>query len=176
MAISVTMDTSNLKGALSEIARLTGKDFRTVVRSETQKIFEKALSNTPVMLAADIQTTKSPTLRAQKLAARGLLKKVFVQAAEKVQIQLEGTPAYVDRAMAPGGDFPEDAQAKENTKGRAFSIDGEIFRTYDPRVFGALAKAVNGRTGFFRANLRRGVFDKMETIARKYPGMFVHPD
>jgi hypothetical protein len=37
----------------------------------------------------------------------------------------------------------------------------------------ALLKAINGRTSYFKANLKRGVFKKVSTIAKKYPGMKV---
>lgn len=153
---------------------MTGRDYRDVVRSEGQKILEKAVSNAAAASVELINKTKSPTLRAQKLAARGLQKKVFAQIGDKLNMSLEGVPAYVERAIAPSGDHPEDAIASENTSGSKFSIDCRADRFYDPTVFSALAKAVNGRAGFFRSNLRNGVFDKVETIARKYPGLTVN--
>jgi hypothetical protein len=124
------------------------------------------------MDVASINETKSPTLRAKKLAARGLLKKVWWQIGNRLQLNVDA-PAYVERAEAPGGDYPEDAVGREVTKGASFYIEGTTYRFYDPRMFGALAKAVNGRTNFFRTNLRNGVFDKAESIARKYPGLTV---
>jgi len=38
-----------------------------------------------------------------------------------------------------------------------------------------LLQAINGRTGFFYNNLRNGVFSKMATIAKKYPGFQIDP-
>jgi hypothetical protein len=170
----VKMDTTRINGALSELARITGRDFKDVVRSEMQKILEKAVNNTPVATVALINQTKNPQLRARRLAARGLLKKVWVQVADKLAMALSGVPAYVGRAETSSGDYPEDAEVKETGVGSKFSIDGASYRIYDPRIIGAFASAMNGRANFFRTNLRRGVFDKAETIAKKYPGLTVN--
>jgi hypothetical protein len=87
---------------------------------------------------------------------------------------IEGVPAYVDRATTQSGDYPEDAVATEKSSGSKFSIEGASYRVYDPRIIGAFAKAMNGRASFFRNNLRKGVFDKAEAIAAKYPGLKVN--
>lgn len=174
MAFEVKMDTTRINGALAELSRITGKDFKDVVRSEMGKILERAVSNTPVASVALIKQTKNPQLRARRLAARGLLKKVWAQIADKLGMAAVGVPAYVERAAAPGGDYPEDAVASEKGQGSKFSIEGASYRVYDPRIIGAFARAMNGRATFFRANLRRGVFAKAETIARKYPGLKIN--
>lgn len=171
---TATMDSSRINGALAELARITGKDFKDVVRAEMQKILEKAVANTPVATVALINQTKNPQLRARRLAARGLLKKVWAQVADKLGMSLAGVPAYVGRATTAQGDYPEDAVASEKGVGSKFSIDGASYRVYDPRIISAFSKAMNGRANFFRTNLRNGVFDKAEDIARKYPGLFVN--
>jgi hypothetical protein len=168
------MDTSRINGALAELARITGKDFKDVVDSEMQKILEKAVSNTPVATVALINKTKNPGLRTRRLAARGLSKKGWVQVADKLGISLDGVPGYVGLANTSQGDYPEDAIATKKGVGSKYSIDGANFRVYDPRIIGAFAKAMNGRVNFFRQNLRKGVFDKAETIAAKYPGLTVN--
>lgn len=178
MASTVTsyVDSSNLTRALHELARLTGKDFETVVRSETTEVLHGAISRTDAAQLALIEQTKSPTLKAQKIAARGLQKKVWAQVGEKLGLQITKVPQYAQNATAPTGDHPEDAQGGPKTRGSSFSMEGEIFRVYWPGVRSALAGAINGRTGFFYRNLRKGVFDKAETIAKKYPGMHVTRD
>lgn len=173
--IKTHLDTSNLTPCLQALAQLTGRDYRDVVRSETEAILSKAVSNTPAASVELINKTKSERLRAQKLAARGLQKKVFVQIGDKLGLSVD-RPAYVDRATAPGGDYPEDAHGKETVSGKKFSVDCQADRYYDPNVFSALAKAVNGRAGFFRRNMRAGVFKSVETIARKYPGLTASVD
>lgn len=173
-AFEVKMDTSRINGALAELSRISGRDFRDVVRSEMGKILEKAVANTPVATVALINQTKNPQLRARRLAARGLLKKVWVQIAGKLGMAIDGVPAYVERSAAPSGDYPEDAVAGEKGQGSKYSIDGASYRVYDPRIVGAFARAMNGRASFFRANLRKGVFQKAEQIAAKYPGLKVN--
>lgn len=168
------MDTSRINGALTELARITGRDFRDVVRPEMQKILEKAVSNTSAASVTLINQTKNPRLRETRLAARGLLKKVWQQIGGKLGMALEGVPAYVERASTPHGDYPENAEAREVGTGSKFSIEGASYRVYDPRIVSAFARAMNGRASFFRNNLRRGVFDKAEEIARKYPGLKVN--
>jgi hypothetical protein len=170
----VKMDASRINGALAELARITGKDFKDVVDPEMQKILEKAVSNTASASVALINRTKNPALRARRLGARGLLKKGWVQIANKLGMSLEGVPAYVDRAETASGDYPEDGVASRKGTGSKYSIEGENFRIYDPSIIGAFAKAMNGRANFFRQNLRKGVFDKAETIAAKYPGLKVN--
>jgi hypothetical protein len=162
--------------ALQELSRLTGKDFEEVTRAETVKILESAITRTDAAQMALINQTKNPEARAQKIAARGLQKKVWAQVAEAFGIQLTNVPQYVRAATAPSGDHPEDAEGRARNQGSSFTLEGTIHRVYWPGVFSALARAVNGRTSFFRTNLRKGVFDKAETIARKYPGMTVNRD
>lgn len=169
----VKMDTTRINGALAALARITGRDFKDVTRSEMREILKKAVSNTPVATVALIKLTKNQALQARRLAARGLLKKVFVQIGDKLGMDVEH-PAYVGRAEAPGGDYPEDAEVAEKGIGSKFSIDGASYRVYDPRIIGAFAKAMNGRANFYRTNLRKGFLDKAEGIAKQYPGLTVN--
>lgn len=53
--VKIHVDASRLNGALHELSRLTGKDFKTVVRHETGKIMQMALSRTPAAKAKDIK-------------------------------------------------------------------------------------------------------------------------
>lgn len=176
-AFEVTMDTSRINATLAALHSIVGGDFKDVVRSETQKILEKAVSNTPVVSVEAINTTQKPSLRAQRMAARGLLKKVWVQIGEKLNMTLQGTPDYVKRATGPNNDdHPENAEGNEKKSGNEYSIDGVSYRVYDPRIVGAFASAMNGRKNFFRANLRKGVFDEFDKIAAKYPGLYVNRD
>jgi hypothetical protein len=160
--------------ALQELSRLTGKDFEEVTRAEAVKVLEGAITRTDAAQVALINKTKNPEERAKKLAARGLQKKVWAQVASAFGIQLTNVPQYVQAATAPSGDYPEDAHGIAKNQGSSFTLEGTIYRVYWPGVFAALAGAINGRTSFFRTNLRKGVFDKAEDIARKYPGLTVN--
>lgn len=162
--------------ALQELSRLTGKDFETVTKAEAAKVLEGAISRTDAASVALIEQIRDPRRREAALAARGLQKKVWAQIGEKMGVSVAGVPKYVQAATTRGGDFPEDAEGREKNQGSSYILEGVAHRIYWPGVFSALAKAVNGRTNFFRTNLRKGVFDKAETIARKYPGLHVNRD
>jgi hypothetical protein len=163
--------TDNLTPVLQELSRITGKDYRDVVRGELGAILSSAVRNTPAADKAAIAKTNDAEWRARKIAAIGLQKKVFVQIGNKLNIPVDH-PQYVANATAAGGDFPGDAIARENTSGKKFSIDCVSERYYDPRVFSALAGAINGRARFFRTNMRKGVFESMDQIAAKYKRIF----
>jgi hypothetical protein len=102
--------------------------------------------------------------------ARGLSKKSWVQAAEKLNLTIS-VPAYVSSATTPGGDYPENAEASEERNGSDFGIRIKNARTYSASVFDAIRKAMNGREKFFKENMKTGVFKSIETIAAKYPGL-----
>ena len=80
-------------------------------------------------------------------------------------------PSYVSAATTRGGDYPENAQAREDRQGSDFSITLSNSRTYSSSVFDAIRKAMNGREKFFKENLKQGVFKNIATIAAKYPGL-----
>lgn len=178
MASTVTshVDASNITGILRELSRITGKDFETIVRSETVEIMHSAIEKTDAAQMDLINQTKSPTLKAQKIAARGLQKKVWAQVGEAMGLQITKIPQYAQAATTPKGDFPEDAQGGPRNQGSSFTMDGQIFRVYWPGIRSALARAINGRKGFFYRNLRKGVFDKAEEIAKKYKGLHLTRD
>ena len=96
--------------------------------------------------------------------------------AERWGLELKQIPKYALAATTPSGDHPEDAQGREVVSGASYSLHGEITRAYWPGMFSAVAGGINGRVNFFRTNLRRGVFDKLETIARKYKGLQINRD
>ena len=102
--------------------------------------------------------------------ARGLSKKSWKQIAERLGFDIS-VPSYVAAATTRGGDYPENAQAREERKGSDFSITLSNARTYSASVFDAIRKAMNGREKFFKENLKQGVFKNIGTIAAKYPGL-----
>jgi hypothetical protein len=168
--------TDNLTPILQELSRLTGKEYRDVVRAELGAILSTSVRNTAAASLESINKTRDPEWRAQKIAAIGLQKKVFVQIGDKLGISVDH-PQYVARAAAPSGDHPEDAEGKETASGKKFSLDCVSHRFYDPTVFSVVAKAINGRASFFRRNLRKGVFESMDKMAAKYKRLFtVHVD
>lgn len=231
-AVNIEMDARNLNGALRELSRLSGKDFRTVVQHETTKIMEGALKRTPAAKVGDIRknsddyefitasahtyATKgersagryqgfarkkgnhaSPRVvyyrfnrypdelwaklmdlkkkRVQRrIMARGLLKKSWIQVAEKIGIALEGVAGYVAGANSGGRDYPEDTKGGQRRSISNFEIWGVIERVYDWRIIKALSASMRARINYFRTNLKKGVFLKGKEIARRYPGLYVN--
>ena len=173
-AITTQLDDSRIRGALEELARLNGKDFEAPTRAEAGKALEEAMSRTDAAQLSLINQTKNPEWRAQKIAARGLQKKVWAQLASKLGLQLSNVPEYVYSASTPRGDYPEDAEGRLKNGGTSFALEGSIFRSYWPGIFSALSQAMESRRASYRSGLRDGVFDKAEAIARKYPGMSVN--
>lgn len=202
-AVNIEIDAHRLNGALRELSRLTGKDFRTVVRHETGKILEGAAKRTdmatvasikenheaqpvttiagkiyflnnryPDAVWAKIQSFRAKRLK-EKLAARGLARKVWLQIAQQLGIEIK-VAGQVVKATTPKGDYPQDASGSEAGSGSAFTIIGTSLRTYAPGIVGALAGAMRGRLVYFRRNLKTGVFLKAKEIARKYPGLYVN--
>ena len=189
-----------LMRAFDEIARTAGVTYEAVVKSETEKILEAASKNTiaakvklisenanakpvrtlngkryfmknryPDALWKALQAQITASIKRRK-EARGLSKKSWVQAAEKLNLTIS-VPAYVSSATTPGGDYPENVEASEERNGSDFGIRIKNARTYSSSVFDAIRKAMNGREKFFKENMKAGVFKSIETIAAKYPGL-----
>ena len=118
---------------------------------------------------AAVQTQIASSIKRRK-EARGLSKKSWLQIAERLGFDIS-VPGYVSAATTRGGDYPENAQAREDRQGSDFSITLSNSRTYSSSVFDAIRKAMNGREKFFKENLKQGVFKSIGTIAAKYPGL-----
>jgi hypothetical protein len=116
-----------------------------------------------------VQSQISASIKRRK-EARGLSKKSWKQIAERLGFDIS-VPSYVASATTRGGDYPENAQAREERNGSDFAINLSNSRTYSSSVFDAIRKAMNGREKFFRENMKTGVFKSIETIAAKYPGL-----
>jgi hypothetical protein len=197
---SINVVASDFTRAMREMSKLTGATFADIIRSETQSILEAATKKTqaaqvklikanidsrparttggktylmnwrmPDAVWAAIQKQMRDSLKRRK-DARGLAKKSWVQAAEKLGLTLK-VPNYVSKATAKGGDYPQNAQAEEKQNGAEFFIQITNERTYSRSVIDAIRAAIRGRTRFFQNNLRRGVFKKTADIAAKYPGI-----
>lgn len=197
---SINVVTSDFSRAMREMSRITGFSFADIIRAETKSILEAAAKKTaaaqvklikanidsrparttggktylmkwrmPDAVWAAIQKQKKDSLKRRK-DARGLAKKSWVQAAEKLGLTLK-VPSYVSKATAKGGDYPQNAQAEEKQNGSEFFIQITNERTYSRSVIDAIRAAMRGRTRFFQNNLKRGVFQKTSELAAKYPGL-----
>lgn len=181
-AIDIQMDSSQLSGALRQLARLSGKDFSTVVDSEASAVLKSASKSTEAAKPSranelykkgtpkQIAENKKNYLLRMKLS-RGLLKKGFVQLGESLGINVDA-PKYVKSATTKKGDYPQNARGNRRGQGNGYFLDFTLTRVYGVgSILGALRGALNGRAKFFENNLRKGVFNKMETIAAKYKGL-----
>jgi hypothetical protein len=76
MAKTVTahVDSSNMTAMMHELARLTGKDFNDVVKSEGISALEGMVRRTDAANDELINRAKNPEVRAAKRAAVGLSK------------------------------------------------------------------------------------------------------
>jgi hypothetical protein len=197
---SIQVVASDFTRAMREMSRISGISFADVIRAETKSILEAAAKKTtaaqvqlieknvrsrpvrtlngksyfmenryPDTIWAALQAQIKKSIQRRK-TARGLSKKAWVQAAEKLGIELS-VPGYVSKATGRGGDYPENAQAAERQNGPDFFIEITNSRTYSRSTVDAIRAALRGRTNFFKKTLRLGVFKKTSDIAAKYPGL-----
>jgi|GEM_PF-4326369 len=192
-----------MAGALRELARVSGKDFRTVVRNETEKILEGAARRTSMAQAKDIKAAqeakgwkningklyklshKYPDATwamikreqkrslVEKLKVRGLARKIWLQIAQELNLTIK-VAGQVRKATTKKGDYPIDASGSETGSGSGYTIQGTSLRNYAPGIVRALSGAIRGRLSFFKTNMRKGVFKKAKDIAAKYPGLYVN--
>jgi hypothetical protein len=200
MALSLKVENMILQRAFGEIAKAAGVAYQDVVRAETKSILESALKRTRAAQVASITANvQSRPVRsfegkkyrmfwrmrdevwkgiqnqikasiARRKAARGLSKKSWLQLAQDLGISIDA-PGYVAASTSSKGDYPENATGKENKSAQAFSIKITNSRTYDRTIFDAIRAAMAGRAEFFKKNLQEGVFEKIGSIAAKYPGL-----
>jgi hypothetical protein len=84
-------------------------------------------------------------------------------------------PTYVVKAMVKGQRYDQKVEVVQKRVGGQFTV---ILKNYMRTTIAsmgksALIKAINGRAAYFRRNLKSKVFEKVNTIAKKYPGIGV---
>lgn len=116
--------------------------------------------------------------------AIGLARQSWVQIADAVGIRLESVPggrisaagiAKARAAIASTGRPYTNGTAREYGENREFVITLINRLPYGNKIAldRILARNVNARARYFEQNLARGVFDRISTIARAYPGLNV---
>lgn len=123
-----------------------------------------------------IEQQKKAALR-RKLRARGLSKQSWHLLGMRIGLEIVA-PSYVKRAVATTArSYPENATArKTNTRDKV----GIYLSNKQPTVSQiggriALLKAINGRVGYFRRQLKAGTFNDLAKIAKAYPGLKINP-
>jgi hypothetical protein len=97
--------------------------------------------------------------------SRGLGKKQWADLAAQLGMTIKA-PRYVGSAN------PTKYRATTGRRNRLGRYTVDISTNYRNNPFirsrGALQKAINGRVGFFRKNVKEGVFNDMQAVASKY--------
>lgn len=177
--MSIRVDATNFNKAIKELSRLSGVGIEEVIRSETSAVLQKAMNLTKAAEAGKIRARfdKKKITKPQMqelLRRRGLAKQSWVALAESLGLPIKA-PGYVQKATVKQKAYPQKVKSAESGKRGSFQI--QITNAMQTMIAangkGALAKAINGRTGYFKLNLKKKVFGNWKTIAEKYPGMRV---
>ena len=176
---TLTIDTTNFNRAIKDLSRLSGVSLKQVIISETGSILQKTISN---QIAADASKIRARQAKGkiskeqmqELLHRRGLAKQSWLAIAQQLGVSASA-PAYVKNATVNGKAYDQHVSVSHTGSGSMFTVRIENSMQAAVKSMGrvALLKAINGRTSYFRANLRRGVFSKVSEIASRYPGMKV---
>jgi len=175
----LTIDTSNFSRAMRDLSRLSGVNFKQVIVSETGAILKKTISNQMAADASKIRARRAKgtinRLQMQELLnRRGLAKQSWLAIGEKLSLILNA-PAYVRNAKVKGQRYDQKVKVSEKKVGGLFTLilENKMQTTVKSLGRSAILKAINGRASYFKRNLKSGVFNKVGTIAKKYPGLKV---
>jgi hypothetical protein len=196
----LTIDTSNFNRSMREMARLSGVKFEDVLKAEIGSVLSATITRTKKATKASIEKSMSMTYvgekkfvnakwrlpdatwqkvqeRRKELIRRiGTAKKSWYLLARRMDIALpKAPPGYVTKSTVNGKELTEEVR---HTRKVSMSKVGFLIENFTKAAIrgagrAALLKAINGRTGYFYRNVKKGVFKKVATIAKKYPGMKV---
>jgi hypothetical protein len=177
--MSIKVDASKFNAMLKELSRVSGVGIDDVIRSETASVLQKAMSLTKAAEAGKIraryaQEKISKLQMDEKLRRRGLAKQSWLALAEGLGFSIKA-PGYVAKATVKGTAYSQKVSFSQSRQRGKFTIHiaNSMITMIAANGKGALAKAINGRTGYFRKNLKNGIFGKWKEIAKRYPGMRV---
>jgi hypothetical protein len=124
-----------------------------------------------------IKALAAQKARLKELIARvGLAKQSWLEIATKLNLNLPTkAPGYVNSAKVKGKTISHPVSGQELPSGKKFSIvitnaDKVMIKAFGK---GAFLKAIGGRAGYFYRNQKKGVFKKVDDIAKKYRGLKV---
>jgi hypothetical protein len=137
-----------------------------------------------MVAAADKAKAKLLDLVPAAKRSLGLARQSWVQIADDLGIALEAVPggrisaqgiAKARAALASNGLAYANGEAREYGEARAFFVELVNRLPYGRKIAldRILVKNINARVRFFEQNLARGVFDRLHTFARAYPGLEV---
>lgn len=174
-----TIDTSNFNRAIKDLSRLSGVDLREVIRGEAIAILNQTIRNVAAedvsKIDARVATGKlRPAQGVELKARRGLTKQSYAEIGRRLGLTLK-VPSYAEKALVLGKkvDHKVTGTTKKGSNKEVIIITNDMRTATYSGARSALLKAINGRTGFFRQNLKAGVFKSVEKIAKKYKFMKV---
>jgi hypothetical protein len=137
------------------------------------RVLYKLTNRYPDTLWQKIQQQRNKDLK-KKLDARGLAKQSWWIIGNLLGLNVSA-PAYVTRAVPSTGKRYADETANVDRQEGELAYEFENSQPTINAIEGAkiLQQAINGRVNYFMANVSHDVFSKMETIAKKYPGVTV---
>jgi len=177
--VSIRVDATNFNKAIKELSRQSGVGIEEVIKSETSAVLQKAMNLTVSADASKIRSRydrkKITKEKMQELLRRrGLAKQSWMAIAESLGLPINA-PAYVQKATVKQKPYPQKVKSEQKGKRGNFfiRISNSMITMINANGKGALAKAINGRAGYFTRNMKKGVFGKWQEIAKKYPGLKV---
>jgi len=129
----------------------------------------------PNKLWSAIKRARAADLK-KRLRARGLAKQSWFRQGLLLGISVDA-PEFVKKAVArTGRAYPEDETVSVDRRKGEIVISTENSQPTVNRIGGAeaLQRAIDGRTSYFLVNVTKDVFDNMDRIAKKYPGITIN--
>jgi len=131
----------------------------------------------PDRLWSAITAARQKSLNKRQRAI-GLAKKSWWNIGRALGLKVKGG-RFVGAVAKTGRNYPEDYAVNKEIKDDNISV---TFINAQPTVnspgvkgAGALHAAINGRVKYFNENMKRGVFNSMANIAKRYPGLKIIP-
>lgn len=111
----------------------------------------------------------------EALRRRGLAKQSWLVMARRLGLSPRDVPGYVESASVNGEPYNQRVEASEKADGPRYGIEITNGMLVVSKIGGrgALQSAINGRVGYFHRNVRLGVFSKVASMAKAYPGMSI---
>jgi hypothetical protein len=133
-----------------------------------------AMMTMPADLQAQVEVKRARILR-HKIAAIGLTKNSWWLLSRKLGIPINA-PAFVQTAKTnnPAG-MENNVAITRSGNGNSYGVKVENYMPILRWTNGTQAffSALAGRIGFFRMNVKKGVFNDIANVAKKYPGIMV---
>lgn len=183
--MKVDYDARRFKAAMLALSRMRGADsLQNVLINQASKTLEIAAKKVPAAKVVDIkdrarweaQKRKIPVRVAEIKGkrSRGLAKQAFYTASKQLNKPAK-VPAYVRKARPQDDKIYKSAEAGLKTKGFQKYVEVKLFQPilFDQGGQRALDAAINARANAIFNDIRRGVFNDIETMLKRYPGVFV---